>query len=67
MPFGAWPKDKKYKKAGRIVAETIIHGFEAYGMAAMISVGTPPDQAKKICRDAVEVVLSGKEHWYNRL
>lgn len=35
MPFGAWPKEKKYKRAGRIVAETITSGFEAYALAAV--------------------------------
>lgn len=35
MPFGTWPKDKKLKRAGRIVAEIAITGFEAYGIAAV--------------------------------
>lgn len=33
----------------------------------MIATGTPPEEGKKICRDAVAVVHSGKEHWYNVL
>lgn len=35
MPMGAWPKDKKYKRAGRIAAEVLNTGFEAYGLATV--------------------------------
>lgn len=35
MPMGAWPKDKKFKKAGRICAEALVTGFEAYGLATV--------------------------------
>lgn len=35
MPFGTWPRDKKYKKVGRIVVEMAKTGFEAYGLAAV--------------------------------
>lgn len=37
MPLGAWAKDKKYKRVGRIAGETATTGFESYGLAAVSS------------------------------
>lgn len=33
--LGAWPKDKKLKRGGRIMAQILTTGFEAYGVAAV--------------------------------
>lgn len=66
MPFGTWPKDRKLKKTGRIAAETAITGFEAYGLAALIAGGMLPEEAKKVCQDAADIVKCGREHWYNK-
>lgn len=33
--LGPWPKDKKLKRGGRIMAEILKTGFEAYGVAAV--------------------------------
>lgn len=35
MPFGAWPKEKSLKRAGRIMGEIAMTVFEAYGLAAV--------------------------------
>lgn len=33
--MGAWPKDTKFKKAGRISVEILNTAFEAYGLATV--------------------------------
>ncbi|TGZ78007.1 S-adenosyl-L-methionine-dependent methyltransferase [Ascodesmis nigricans] len=68
VPWGAWPKGKKFKYLGSVCAEVMKTGLEAHGLFAMTRLlNMPEDEARKMCTDFYNNILAGKEHCYHYL
>ncbi|TGZ84624.1 S-adenosyl-L-methionine-dependent methyltransferase [Ascodesmis nigricans] len=70
QPWGAWPRDKRLKHVGRMVAAvTDPECFESYALALLTRVGgVSEEEGKKICREASrEVQTTTHVHAYNWL
>ncbi|TGZ82684.1 S-adenosyl-L-methionine-dependent methyltransferase [Ascodesmis nigricans] len=68
QPCGAWPKDKRLKRIGRMQAAHADPGaFESYGLALFTRhLGLSEEEAKKICYDAShEIQTTTRVHAYN--
>ncbi|KAF8250010.1 S-adenosyl-L-methionine-dependent methyltransferase, partial [Wilcoxina mikolae CBS 423.85] len=66
QPVGLWPKEKKFKNIGGMALMTCdTAGFEAYGMQVFTKIlEMSTEEAKKVCRDALEDVRKKTTHLY---
>ncbi|TGZ76991.1 S-adenosyl-L-methionine-dependent methyltransferase [Ascodesmis nigricans] len=66
VPWGTWPKNKKFKYMGAVCAEIFRSGLEAYGMMAMTRLlEMPEEEVKQICEDFYKTIMEGKQHSYH--
>ncbi|TGZ83490.1 S-adenosyl-L-methionine-dependent methyltransferase [Ascodesmis nigricans] len=66
VPWGTWPKSKKFKYMGAVCAEILKTGFEAYGLMAMTRLlNIPEDEARGICNGCYKEIMAGKQHGYH--
>ncbi|TGZ76986.1 S-adenosyl-L-methionine-dependent methyltransferase [Ascodesmis nigricans] len=66
IPWGPWPKSKKFKYMGAVCAEIFRTGLEAYGLMAMTRLqNIPEEEAKSICTEFYKTMLAGKQHGYH--
>lgn len=66
VPYGHWAKNKKLKQIGATAMEVCKTGLEAHGLALMTQVlGLTPEVSKKVIDDAVDTMVSLKEHRYH--
>ncbi|TGZ78936.1 S-adenosyl-L-methionine-dependent methyltransferase [Ascodesmis nigricans] len=64
-PWGMWPRKLSQKIIGGTVAAGLETGLEAYALALFTRyTGMEEEDAKKLCADAVQEILSGKVHAY---
>ncbi|TGZ78004.1 S-adenosyl-L-methionine-dependent methyltransferase [Ascodesmis nigricans] len=66
IPWGHWPKSKKFNYMGAVCAEVMRTGLEAHGLLAMTRLlGMKEEDARKLCTDFMDTIASGKEHAYH--
>ncbi|TGZ77300.1 hypothetical protein EX30DRAFT_351931 [Ascodesmis nigricans] len=65
VPYGRWPKGKRFKHIGVVCAEVMSTGIEAYALLAMTRLlNMPEDEARKLCRDCYDTIMAEKQHCY---
>ncbi|TGZ78935.1 S-adenosyl-L-methionine-dependent methyltransferase [Ascodesmis nigricans] len=65
VPIGAWAQDRRLRRLGAIVAETLRSGIEAYTFNLITNVGkVPVEEAKKLMTDSVATLSDPKQHAY---
>ncbi|TGZ80291.1 S-adenosyl-L-methionine-dependent methyltransferase [Ascodesmis nigricans] len=66
VPWGTWPKSRKFKHMGAVCSEVCRTGIEAYGLMAMTRLlGMEESEARAICTEFVDTMYKAKEHIYH--
>ena len=66
--MGPWAKDKTLKQVGAMCLLSADSGYHSYGMAAFTRIlNMTPEEATKICDDAVKATRNKNFHGYNFL
>ena len=68
IPTGPWPKDKRTKQAGAMNLLAGESGYHAYGLAVFTRVlGLTPEEANKVCDEALAAAKAMRCHTYGYL
>ena len=64
--YGPWPRDPKMKHIGAMALLMCETGIEAYALLALIRIlHMDPDEAKKLCKEAVAAAKNKNFHMYS--
>ncbi|TGZ77853.1 S-adenosyl-L-methionine-dependent methyltransferase [Ascodesmis nigricans] len=65
MPWGPWPKDRRLKSLGQVIA-VFKTDAEAYGLALMTRLmGFTEEEARSVCEEMNRIIEEGKQHAYH--
>ncbi|TGZ77907.1 S-adenosyl-L-methionine-dependent methyltransferase [Ascodesmis nigricans] len=68
MPWGPWPRNKRLRHIGHVMAAVCETGFEAYGLQLLTAYGGyTPEDAKALFANSMREMMSLKVHAFNLL